>query len=113
MNVLAKQRCDTVEDKVDRFINEIYLPNNKELARLSTALENISERFDAYVSSAEQYKKIREEKEAPMIDWFNGITFTKKLLWGFIVGFGTIAATITAVASAYYIILPFIKKLLG
>ncbi|MDE1866127.1 MAG: hypothetical protein KGI08_00250 [Thaumarchaeota archaeon] len=85
---MKKPRCDEIDQNLKDFINNIYLKNNKEMARLAESVEGLSVRLSDYIRSSEEYKKIREEKEAPMMAWFDGMSFLRRFILG-LTAFGT------------------------
>lgn len=81
-------RCSEVENKINHFVEEVYAKNNKEFLQLSFIVGELRDVLKEHIHNNEEYKKAREAREAPMLEWFEGMTFLKRFILGFAV-FGT------------------------
>lgn len=104
-------RCSEVEGKMNTFIQA----NNVELARFSDSVDDLSKAFREYITRAEEYKRSRELEEKqfraemkPLLDWYQGMTFSKKLFWGGVAGVGALFGITASILGIIYTI----KKLL-
>lgn len=81
-------RCSEVENKINHFVEEVYAKNNKEFLQLSFIVGELRDTLKEHMKITEEYKKAREAREAPMLEWFEGMTFLRRFILGFAV-FGT------------------------
>ena len=102
------ERCNEVDAKIDAF-KDAYVKNNKEFLQLSFIVGELRDVIKEHMENTEKYKIKREEEDKtfraelqPLLDWYKGITFSKRLLWGSIAGAGVLAGAIGAVMGAIY-----------
>jgi len=117
---MSEHRCNEIDNKIDRWINEVYAKNGKELVRLATIIEYLAKQQDEHHKRSEENKKKREEGEKELkeklqpildrsekivkiVDGIQGVSLTQKVLIAFL---GLFIST----ATAYFLILKFFNK---
>lgn len=58
-----EHRCDEIDTKIDRWINEVYAKNGKESLRVALAVENMEKKQEEHHQTSEANRKRREDKE--------------------------------------------------
>mgnify|MGYP001561014696 CR=1 FL=1 len=85
-------RCSEIEKKVEDF-KDAYVKNNKEFLMLSFAVGELRDTIKEHMASTHEYKLKREDEDKqfkeqlqPMIVFFEGMNFTRKLVFWIIGG---------------------------
>lgn len=83
-------RCDSIEENLNNF-KDAYVKNNKEFLQLSFYVNEMRDTLKDHIIRRDAEEKEFRDQMKPVLDFFNGVTFTKKLLLGVV---GALAAVI-------------------
>lgn len=88
-------RCDSIEENLNNF-KDAYVKNNKEFLQLSFYVNEMRDTLKAHIATRDAEDKEFREQMKPVLDFFNGVTFTKKLLLGIVGGLAAVIGLILA-----------------